>query len=224
MPELSDPDAKLAHELDETVSLGHKIGKWARHLVPVVALVDEIDAAVGVELKRRLAERYVEELPDTGLAPSSLQRACVGILNHVQSEADHAQRGARHPRAQRNHRAADQRVLAEGAAIAAGPASAALPLEPAVTTVTEATFAESIEAGRKWARGTNGWAAQAAPFVKLIADIDGALGDEVKRCLIADCLRTYPCPSDRIAYALQILLDEAIARLSEHGDAEAKAA
>jgi hypothetical protein len=85
--------------------------------VPVVALVDEIDAAVGVELKRRLAERYVEEHPDAGLAPSPLQRACVGILNHLQSEADDAQRSARHPRKQRNHRAADQRVLAEDAAI-----------------------------------------------------------------------------------------------------------
>jgi hypothetical protein len=74
-----------------------------------------------------------------------------------------------------------------------------------------------------WASSLDEWAPQAASSVKLIAPVD-----EVKRRLVADRAATCPYRSDgddrRIAIALTILLDEAIARLSVIGDAEAKTA
>ena len=64
--------------------------------------------------------------------------------------------------------------------------------------------------------------------VKLIAPVDAAVADEVKRRLVADRLRAYLYRSDgddrRMANALMIFLNEAIARLSVIGDAEAKTA
>jgi hypothetical protein len=101
-----------------SVELGHEIESWAREVAPIVRLVVEIDAAVGAELTRRVAERYVEQHPDAhGLAPSLLQRIYAAILNHVLSEADDAQPQSvevararvRAAREQCNHRVPDQR-------------------------------------------------------------------------------------------------------------------
>jgi hypothetical protein len=80
-----------------------------------------------------------------------------------------------------------------------------------------------------WASSLDEWAPQAASSVKLIAPVDAAVADEVKRRLVAD--RAATCPYRRsdgrdrgMTKALMIFLDEAIARLPVIGDAEAKAA
>jgi hypothetical protein len=84
--ELSQVDA-----WERSVEVGREIETWARNISPIVREVVVIDAAVGVELKRRLCARYAEEHRDAhGLAAPLLQRICAAILGHV-LEADHAQ-------------------------------------------------------------------------------------------------------------------------------------
>ena len=194
-----------------SVELAHEIESRAREVAPIIRLVVEIDAAVGVELKRRLCARYAEEHLDAHeLAPSLLQRVYAAILNHVLSEADDAQPQSvevararvRAAREQCNHRVPDQRDQA---------------------------FDETVRQIKEfWASSLDEWAPHGALSVKLIAPVDAALADEVKRRLVADRLRACPYRSDgddrRMANALMIFLDEAIARLSVIGDSEAKAA
>jgi hypothetical protein len=131
------------------------------------------------------------------------------ILNHLLSEADDAQPQSVDVRAfapapeQCNHRVPDQR---------------------------DQTFDETVRQIKEfWASSLDEWAPQNALSVKLIAPVDAAVADEVKRRLVAD--RAATCPYRRsdgrdrgMANALMIFLDEAIARLSVIGDAEAKAA
>ena len=192
-----------------SVELAHEIESRAREVAPIIRLVVEIDAAVGVELKRRLCARYAEEHLDAHeLAPSLLQRVYAAILNHLLSEADDAQPQSVDVRAfapapeQCNHRVPDQRDQA---------------------------FDETVRQIKEfWASSLDEWAPQGALSVKLIAPVDAAVADEVKRRLVADRAATCPHRSDgddrRIVNALMIFLDEAIARLSVIGDAEAKTA
>jgi hypothetical protein len=68
-----------------------------------------------------------------------------------------------------------------------------------------------------WASSLDEWAPQEALSIKLVL-ADAALADEVKRRVVAARAATYPYRSAgddlRIASALMIFLDEAIARLS----------
>ena len=194
-----------------SVELGREIETWARAIAPVVKLAADFDATAGAELKKRVAERYLEEHPDAhGLEPLLLQRICAAILAHGLSEADDAQPQSlgvararvRAAREQCNHRVPDQRDQA---------------------------FDETVRQIKEfWASSLDEWAPQKALSVKLIAPVDAAVADEVKRRLVADRAATCPHRSDgddrRMANALMIVLDEAIARLSVIGDSEAKAA
>jgi len=96
-----------------------------------------------------------------------------------------------------------------------------------VPELSDQAFDETVRQIKEfWASSLDEWAARAAASVKLVANIDAGLADEVKRRLVADRARTCPHQSDgdRVANALMIFLDEAIARLSVIGDSEAKAA
>ena len=205
--QLTRRKCNMSEQWTRSVELANEIEALARNIAPVVREVVEIDPAVGVELKRRLCARYAEEHLDAHeLAPSLLQRVYAAILNHVLSEADDAQPRSvevaharvRAAREQCNHRVPDQRDQA---------------------------FDETLRQIRQfWASSLDEWAPQAASSVKLIAPVDAALVNEVKRRLVADRAATCPRRSDGAAKALMILLDEAIARLPVIGDAEAEAA
>ena len=176
-----------------SVELANEIESRAREVAPIVRLVVEIDAAVGVELKRRLCARYAEEHLDVhGLALPLLQRICAAILGHVLQTDDAL-------------RIAQQRVR-----------------------LSDDAFDETVRQIKAfWASSLDEWAPQEALSVKLVL-ADAALADEVKRRVVAARAATYPYRSDgddrRIANALAIFLNEAIARLSVIGDSEAKAA
>lgn len=165
-----------------SLEVGHEIEMWARNNAPAVREVIEINASVGVELKRRLCARYAEEHLDVhGLALPLLQRICAAILGHV-LQADDALR------------IAQQRVC-----------------------LSDDAFDETVRQIKAfWASALDEWAPQEALSVKLVL-ADAALADEVKRRVVAARAATYPYRSDgddlRIASALMIFLDEAIARL-----------
>ena len=69
-----------------TTTLGDELDTWARSVAPVVQLVVEIDAIVGDQLKRRLAEEYMWQHPEAGRGlrrPSVVRHAAAAVLDDV---------------------------------------------------------------------------------------------------------------------------------------------